>query len=56
MVDPPGPQVENYSVIFRKFGVFADTPAESSVFFIFLLRFCAGVAEREREYSTLLIV
>ena len=29
----------------------ADTPTESSVFWTLLLRFCGGVAEREREYS-----
>ena len=33
-----------------KVGVLADTPTESSVFWTSLLRFCAGVAEREREY------
>ena len=34
-----------------KFWVLADTPTESFVFWTFLLRFCGGVAEREREYS-----
>ena len=34
----------------------ADTLTESYVFWTFLLRFCAGVAEREREYSMVFTV
>ena len=33
-----------------------DTLTESYVFWTFLLRFCAGAAEREREYSIVFTV
>ena len=34
----------------------ADTPTKSSVFLVFLLRFCGNVAERDRAYSMVFIV
>ena len=40
----------------RKFDVFPGTPTESFFFLILFLRFCAGVSEREREYSIIFTV
>ena len=39
-----------------EFGVLADEPTKSSVFLTFRLRFCGGVAERQRMNSMVLIV
>ena len=51
MVDPPRTQFEDFSVIFVSLGCQRTHLRNRVCFLNFLLRFCGGVAEREREYS-----